>query len=62
MAEMTNMGMQTPFYCLWGDLAAAAALQKSYQEKGFEVSIEDLIDYPTIEGQIRLLRLKQISK
>lgn len=45
----------TPFFEVWGDLVAAPALAKYYNESGFSVRTEDLIDCPTIESQKDLL-------
>lgn len=45
----------TPFYEVWGDLIAASALAKFYNESGFRVKTEDLVDHPTMEAQKILL-------
>lgn len=44
----------TPFYEVWGDLIAASALAKYYNERGLKVKTEVLIDHPTIESQKKL--------
>ncbi len=54
--ETSDIGMDTPFYYVWGDLVAAAAIHKIYRGKGFEVSVEDIIDNPTIREQVKLLK------
>jgi len=54
--ETSDIGMDTPFYYVWGNLVAAAAICKIYRGRGFEVSVEDIIDKPTIREQIKLLK------
>ncbi|KAH6724193.1 hypothetical protein BKA61DRAFT_727923 [Leptodontidium sp. MPI-SDFR-AT-0119] len=51
----TTIGLDTPFYDVWGDLIAAAALCKSYRTAGFDVDVEDIVDNPTMRKQIVLL-------
>lgn len=46
----------TPFFEVWGDLAVAAQLANFYQdEEKLAVSIEDIIENPTMSKQIQLL-------
>lgn len=53
--ENAKVGVDTPFYNIWGDMVAAAALCQMYRGSGFDVSVEDIIDNATIAVQIRLL-------
>lgn len=58
--SVEKIGIDTPFYSVWGDLIGAAGLCKSFRDKGFEVSIEEVFEHPTIREQMRLLKGRQI--
>ncbi|KAJ6019897.1 hypothetical protein N7522_000605 [Penicillium canescens] len=53
--DTENISMSTPFYEVWGDLAGATALCQIYRRRGFDVSVEDVVDNPTVEKQAQLL-------
>lgn len=46
---------QTPFYEIWGNSIAAAALACEYSKRGFATSIEELLDFPSVAETIALL-------
>jgi aryl carrier-like protein len=46
---------QTPFYEIWGNSIAAAALAFEYSKRGFAMSSEELLDFPSVEETIALL-------
>ncbi|KAH7030084.1 hypothetical protein B0J12DRAFT_732507 [Macrophomina phaseolina] len=45
----------TPFYEVWGDLIGAAALARAFGEKGYKVSVEDVLDCASISEQVALI-------
>lgn len=47
--------LNTPFYDVWGDQAAAAQLATLYRREGFDVGMEELIDRPRMWEQVELL-------
>jgi hypothetical protein len=53
---LESIGMDTPFYGVWGDLVASAALCRNYRDAGFGVLVEDIVDHPTMRQQIALLK------
>lgn len=54
--SVEDIGMDTPFYTVWGDPICAAGLCKYFRDNGFEVTVEEVIKHPTIRGQIRWLK------
>ncbi len=53
-SSLTSEPISAPFYDTW-PLICAYALYKFYSEKGFEVTVEDVIVCPSPEDQIWLL-------
>jgi non-ribosomal peptide synthetase component F/aryl carrier-like protein len=49
--------MQTPFFHIRGDLFAAAQIAIEFEEQGFQVTCEDIIDNASMSLQIALLSL-----
>ena len=43
-----------PFYKVWGRLIAAAHFSFEFQQRGFNISMEEVIDHPTIRLQVGL--------
>ena len=44
----------TPFYEVWGRLIAAAQFSFAFRQKGYDISMEEVIDNPTIRLQVDL--------
>ncbi|KAH8810632.1 hypothetical protein F5884DRAFT_698604 [Xylogone sp. PMI_703] len=51
----------TPFYNVWGKLIAAAQFSFAYRQKGFKISMEEIIDHPTIRTQVDLCIEKSLQ-
>ena len=39
---------QMPFYDIWGNGIAAAALASEYSKRGFSVTSEEVLDFPSV--------------
>ena len=52
---------QTPFFDVWGHLIAAHGLADFYRRRGFDVTLEDLMENPTINLQRDLLQRSTYS-
>lgn len=50
-----ELGSDTPFYEIGGDLVYAAQLSTFYQEEGISLAMEDIIDHPTKRTQTDFL-------
>lgn len=56
----------TPWFEVWGELVAAAGFAETYRRLGFEASMEDMLECPTIASQISFImgqswRLKRVG-
>ncbi|KAI9848835.1 MAG: NRPS [Sclerophora amabilis] len=54
-----ELSLESSFFEIGGDLVAAAQLSALLHQDGFEVGVEDLIDWPVLHDQLALLSTKR---
>lgn len=58
----TNVTADTAFFEVWGNMLAAQQFAEFYSDHSIGVLMEDIIEYPTMRGQVFLLQKKHNSK
>lgn len=54
--NMALYRFNTPFYDVWGDMIAAVQLTEHYRRNGgYDISVEDVVQHPTMQMQTELL-------
>ncbi|KAH8586613.1 hypothetical protein B0O99DRAFT_695320 [Bisporella sp. PMI_857] len=51
---LEQVSENTPFYNVWGKLIAAAQFSFAFRQRGFNISMEEVIEHPTIRLQVDL--------